>query len=117
MRLALATLAAVATLTTAAWAQTNSNPSAMQPMNQNQSGSSNEAVNVKPAGSPETTGSVEPGANSFTEAQARSRIEAQGFTNVVELKKDEQGIWRGRAMRNGQAVSVMLDYKGNIATQ
>lgn len=58
-----------------------------------------------------------PGANSFTEGQARSRMEAAGFTNVGELTKDEQGIWRGRAMRGGQQVSVMLDYQGNVTTR
>ena len=112
MRLVLATLATVATLSGAALAQTN--PAPMQP-NQNQSG--NDAVNVKPADSPQTTGSVEPGANSFTEAQARSRIEAQGFSNITDLRKDDQGIWRGKAMRNGQSVGVALDYKGTIQAQ
>jgi hypothetical protein len=72
---------------------------------------------VKPAGSPESTGAIEPGANSFTEGQARSRIEAQGYQNVSELRKDDQGIWRGRAMRNGASVTVMLDFKGNVSAQ
>ena len=50
---------------------------------------------------------VEPaGANSFTEGQARSRIEEAGFTGVSELRKDDQGIWRGRATRGGQQVGV-----------
>jgi hypothetical protein len=55
-----------------------------------------------------------PGANSFTEGQAKSRIEAAGFTNVSDLQKDDQGIWRGRAQRGGQQVSVALDYQGNV---
>ena len=55
-----------------------------------------------------------PGANSFTESQARSRIEDRGFTNVSGLKKDDQGIWRGTAMKDGKAVAVALDYKGNV---
>jgi hypothetical protein len=87
-------------------------------MNQsNTAGSGNAAVNNKPADSPQTTGSVEPGANSFTEDQVRSRLEAQGLTNVTELRKDDQGIWRGKATRNGQQVSVALDYKGTIQAQ
>jgi hypothetical protein len=49
-----------------------------------------------------TAATPQPGANSFTEGQARSRIEAAGFSNVTELQKDDQGIWRGRGMRNGQ---------------
>jgi hypothetical protein len=44
-------------------------------------------------------------------------MEEAGFTGVTDLRKDEQGIWRGRAQRNGQQVSVGLDYQGNIAIQ
>ena len=54
------------------------------------------------------------GANSFTEGEAKSRIEARGFANVSELKKDDQGIWRGKAMRNGRNVDVALDFQGNV---
>jgi hypothetical protein len=57
------------------------------------------------------------GANSFTEGQARNRIEAAGFTGVDGLQKDDQGIWRGRAQRNGQQVSVALDFQGNVSTR
>jgi periplasmic protein CpxP/Spy len=128
MRLACATLTALAALSTSALAQSNPTTSSpMRPManpgapgpsaTDSTAGSSNPAVTVKPEGSPESTGAVEPGANSFTEGQARSRIEAQGFGNVVELRKDEQGIWRGRATQNGRSVNVMLDYGGNVATQ
>jgi putative membrane protein len=55
-----------------------------------------------------------PGANSFTEAQARGRIESNGFSNVSGLKKDEQSIWRGQAMKDGKTVSVAVDYQGNV---
>ncbi len=58
-----------------------------------------------------------PGANSFTESQARSRIEGEGFSAVSELRKDDQGIWRGTAMKDGKNVSVALDYKGNVVAQ
>ena len=43
------------------------------------------------------------GSNSFTEGEAKSRIEKMGFANVSDLKKDEHGVWRGQAMKNGQA--------------
>ena len=72
---------------------------------------------------PGTTGTVatnaklEPGANSFTEAQARSRMEQAGFKDVKDLKKDDQGIWRGQAMRDGKPVTVGFDFKGNMAAQ
>jgi hypothetical protein len=54
------------------------------------------------------------GKNSFTEAQARSRIEAHGYTNVSGLKKDDNSIWRGKATKGGTPVDVALDYQGNI---
>ena len=60
---------------------------------------------------------LEPGSNSFTESQARSKIEEAGYQNVTELKKDDQGIWRAKAQKSGQTVSVGLDFKGNVATQ
>ena len=64
-----------------------------------------------------TAATPQPGANSFTEGQARSRIEAAGFTNVTELQKDDQGIWRGRGRRGGQTVSVALDFQGNVTSR
>lgn len=54
------------------------------------------------------------GANSFTEGEAKSRIESRGFANVTQLRKDEQGIWRGKAQRNGSMVDVALDFQGNV---
>ena len=64
-----------------------------------------------------TAATPQPGANSFTEGQARSRIEAAGFANVTELQKDDQGIWRGRGMRDGRQVSVALDFTGAVTSQ
>lgn len=55
-----------------------------------------------------------PGANSFTEAQARTRIEKLGYTNVTGLAKDANGIWRGTAMKDGLSQKVSLDFRGNI---
>ena len=57
------------------------------------------------------------GANSFTEGQAKSRIEGAGFAQVTGLKKDNQGIWRGSAMQNGKRVNVSVDFRGNVVTQ
>ncbi|MFC0409695.1 hypothetical protein [Roseomonas elaeocarpi] len=72
-----------------------------------------DAVGTK---SPPTTATPASGANSFTEGQARSRIEAAGYSDVQGLKKDEQGVWRGQGMRNGQRVDVGLDFKGDVVT-
>jgi hypothetical protein len=54
------------------------------------------------------------GANSFTEDQAKARIEERGYTNVSELKKDEKGIWQGTAETGGKKVQVSLDFQGNV---
>jgi len=54
------------------------------------------------------------GANSFTEAQAKDRILAAGFSGVSALTKDENGIWRGTATAAGKSVNVAVDYKGNV---
>ncbi|PTM41507.1 PepSY domain-containing protein [Bosea sp. 124] len=55
-----------------------------------------------------------PGANSFTEGQAKSRLEANGYTNVMDLKKDDNGVWKGKATNAGATVNVSVDYRGNI---
>ncbi|PZN94422.1 MAG: hypothetical protein DCF30_20300 [Hyphomicrobiales bacterium] len=55
-----------------------------------------------------------PGANSFTEGQAKSRLEANGYTAVTDLKKDDNGVWKGSAMNSGAKVAVSVDYRGNI---
>jgi hypothetical protein len=54
------------------------------------------------------------GRNSFTQGEAQSRIEAKGFSNVTDLQKDDTGVWRGKAMKGGQTVTVSLDYQGNV---
>ncbi|MDB5526698.1 MAG: hypothetical protein JWM58_4461 [Rhizobium sp.] len=73
-----------------------------------------------PEASPDETGAInrvtlEPGENSFTENQAKERIQDAGFTNVGTLTLDEQGIWRGNASKGATSVKVGLDFKGNVA--
>ena len=69
---------------------------------------------VATANTNNTTAAPVPGANSFTMAQAKKRLEDQGYTQVSALAKDSNSIWRGHAMKGGKAVDVSLDYKGNI---
>ena len=78
-----------------------------------QSGPNNNAVN-----SPGQNNSNAPvaGRNSFTEGQAKSKIEEAGFSNVTELKKDDNGVWRGKASRGGSASAVSVDFQGNVNT-
>ena len=77
-------------------------------------------ANPKPA-TPAVTSSTTPppaepaaGANSFTMAQAKSRIEAAGYTSVANLAKDKDGVWRGTASKGGAAADVSVDYQGNV---
>jgi hypothetical protein len=54
------------------------------------------------------------GRNSFTQGQAKSRIEAAGYSNVSNLQKDNDGIWRGKAQLGGNQTEVSLDFQGNV---
>jgi hypothetical protein len=103
MRLIPTIAVIVATISTAAVAQ---------PANRD---ANTPAVNSPNA--PPNPGAPVAGANSFTEGQAKSRIESSGYGNVSELRKDDQGVWRGKAMKDGKAVSVSLDFQGNVTTQ
>ncbi|EJZ18460.1 PepSY domain-containing protein (plasmid) [Rhizobium sp. Pop5] len=67
-------------------------------------------------GSNNPTAPVE-GANSFTEGQAKDRIEKAGYTDVKDLKKDDKGIWMASGMKDGKAVVIALDYQGNIVAK
>ena len=76
-----------------------------------QSGPNNNAIN-----SPNQKNSNAPvaGANSFTEGQAKSRIEEAGYTGVSDLKKDDNGVWRGKASKGGSTTNVSIDFQGNV---
>ena len=54
------------------------------------------------------------GANSFTMSEAKSQIEAKGYTRVASLKKDKDGVWHGKARKDGATVPVTVDYQGNV---
>jgi len=76
-----------------------------------QSGPNNKAIN-----SSDQNNSDKPvaGRNSFTEGQAKSKIEDAGYTNVGELKKDDNGVWRGKASKGGSSTNVSVDFQGNV---
>ncbi len=68
----------------------------------------------------DTTGDTAPtpGANSFTEGQAREAIEKQGYVVSGPLTQNEQGIWMGQATRaGGEPTTVSVDYKGVVTPQ
>src|SRR5436305_12504351 len=54
------------------------------------------------------------GRNSFTESQAKSKIEEAGYTSVSALKKDDSGVWRGKGSKGGSATDVSVDFQGNV---
>jgi hypothetical protein len=83
-----------------------------QPANRNANTPAVNAPNSQP-----NPGAPVAGANSFTEGQAKSRIESNGYANVSELRKDDQGVWRGKAMKDGKSVNVSLDFQGNVTAQ
>ena len=72
---------------------------------------SNNAVSTSSANN---TAKPASGSNSFTEAQARSRIEAKGYTQVSGLTLDPQGVWRGTGMKDNAKRDVAVDYQGNV---
>ena len=74
------------------------------------SGDRNQAVTTTTANAPEPAR----GASSYTESQARGRLEEKGFTAVTGLVNDDDGVWRGTAQKGGTAAQVWMDYKGNI---
>jgi hypothetical protein len=67
--------------------------------------------------SPPHPGPPVAGANSFTEGQAKTRIQEKGFKDVSGLKKDNAGVWRGKANQNGKAVNVSVDFQGNVVAK
>src|SRR5437588_556343 len=76
-----------------------------------QSGPNNNAVNS--SGQKNSNVPVA-GRNSFTEGQAKSKIEEAGYVNVSALKKDDDGVWRGKASKGGSATDVSVDFQGNV---
>jgi putative membrane protein len=77
------------------------------------SGDRNQAVATTGANAPQPA----QGRNSFTQGEAQRRIESRGFQGVSGLHKDQGGVWRGTATRDGASVPVWLDYKGNVGPQ
>ena len=52
--------------------------------------------------------------NALTGDQAKSQIEAAGYSKVSGLRRDSKGIWRGNAVKDGLTVSVTLDVDGKV---
>ena len=87
---------------------------AQQPTTQTPANRDSKTPAVNTPNSPPNPGAPVGGANSFTEGQAKSRIETNGFSNVTDLKKDDKGVWRGKAKKGDKAVNVSVDFQGNV---
>jgi hypothetical protein len=77
----------------------------------------NPAMENPSVAQPKSGGALSPGANSFSEGQARDLLTSNGYSDVSPLVNDSQGIWRGTAMNGTQRVRVSVDFKGNISAQ
>ncbi|MEH0196518.1 hypothetical protein V7S57_10995 [Caulobacter sp. CCNWLY153] len=71
----------------------------------------NAAVDTAP-----TTGETgpTPGASSYTADQARAAIEKAGYSELGPLNQNANGLWQGKATKDGRKVNVSIDYKGAI---
>jgi outer membrane biosynthesis protein TonB len=55
-----------------------------------------------------------PSGPGLTEQQARTQLSGAGYGEVQDLQRGENGAWRGRAMRDGQPVSVTIGTDGEV---
>jgi hypothetical protein len=51
------------------------------------------------------------------EDQAVKILQNKGYTNVSSLRRDPQGIWRAKAIKDDVALRVAIDFYGNLETQ
>ncbi len=102
MRLMLISAAALSLVASAAFAQSNT-PAQSAPQN-----AAVKSVTQNNSAAPVA------GANSFTQNQAMKQIEAKGYSRVSNLTKDQKGIWRGTATKNGRSGPISVDYQGNV---
>jgi hypothetical protein len=62
-------------------------------------------------------GPLAAGQNSFTEDQARDRIQKAGYSQLTDLTKSDDGLWQGHAMKHGHSVAVSMDFRGHITSR
>src|SRR5258708_23154150 len=68
-----------------------------------------------PTPSPRAAPAAEAAFRAFTADQAKSQIEAKGYSSVSGLRKDAKGIWRGQAEKDGLPVTVTVEVNGDVA--
>jgi hypothetical protein len=77
----------------------------------------NDAIDTTDTTDTSQQATLTPGANSFTEAQAREAIAKQGYTSIGTLSQDASGIWSAPATMAGTQSTVSVDYKGVVTAQ
>jgi len=68
-----------------------------------------------PPGAPASAPTNSAAGAALTADQARARIEAHGYSNISRLAKGVDGAWRGRAVKDGKPVNVLLDAQNTVA--
>ena len=51
------------------------------------------------------------------EDQAIKMLEGKGYADIKSLRRDEHGIWRGKASKDDMTLRVAVDVYGNVATE
>jgi hypothetical protein len=74
----------------------------------------NEAVNTDTNKSDTSQSAA---STSFTEDQARGHIKNAGYTDVTGLTKTPEGLWTGKAKKDGKTVDVSVDFKGAVSAK
>jgi len=117
--IALAIAAATAAMiVTPAASQANPPANATPPFNSTAPRTTTTAPAIaNPNDTNKTTAAPVPGANSFTKGQVETRLNDNGYSSVSGLMKDDQSVWRAKAMKSGKKVDVTVDYQGNITAQ
>ncbi len=75
------------------------------------------APSTTPPGSSTTmpgSGSSAGAAGAMTQATVKSKLEANGYSNVTNLKQDATGDWTAKATKGGKQIAVMVDSKGTV---
>jgi hypothetical protein len=75
---------------------------------------SQKAPTVLTPGKPVLTMMGEVGWTWMEERHAELILNAKGYANIVSLRRDQRGIWRAKALRDGLALNVGVDIYGNV---
>jgi hypothetical protein len=73
----------------------------------------NSGVNAVEKGTGAVTGAV---TGTWSERDAKAKIETSGYSDVSGLIKDSYGVWHAKAKKLGMPVTVSLDTLGNVKT-